>query len=355
MSATDPSQPDTNAGFTYSVDWGDGSPVETYPAMPGNAAGQLIAHTFQAIGRYPVRVTATDKDGGTTTVAVSMPVDVTLPPVLRDVVINGGAPQRSQIDSIAFRIDPAVVPAAEMSIDGFRLLRDDGTAVSLGRARLVYNAATGQGKVLLNGTKLADGDYQLQVPTIAGIILPLNFFKLAGDATGDRIVNNADVQFVTKYMGKTTRKADLNGTGTVDGKDLKIVKRAMGHRLSTRIKSPLVILPGRNVKFPIVDFGQVSVGQAVQPVDLVIENGGQKTVTLSRVGLAGHSKIFSVAAFGPLWDQPDQLVLGPGQQMVIRVYLKPTYTPPPPASVVFYFDDGTTLAKAVVPLKVSLV
>jgi large repetitive protein len=60
FSATDPSAVDTAAGFTYSVNWGDG----TSSTIAGPGSGVQLAHTWVAAGSYTVRVTATDKDGG---------------------------------------------------------------------------------------------------------------------------------------------------------------------------------------------------------------------------------------------------------------------------------------------------
>ena len=61
VGADDPSSADMAAMFTYTVDWGDGSPVETVvgPADPP------VTHTYAAPGSYDASFTATDKDGGT--------------------------------------------------------------------------------------------------------------------------------------------------------------------------------------------------------------------------------------------------------------------------------------------------
>lgn len=61
VGADDPSAADMAAMFTYTVDWGDGSPVETVvgPADPP------VTHTYAAAGTYDATFTATDKDGGT--------------------------------------------------------------------------------------------------------------------------------------------------------------------------------------------------------------------------------------------------------------------------------------------------
>ena len=70
VGADDPSSADMAAMFTYTVDWGDGTPVETVtgPADPP------VTHTYTQAGDYDAEFTATDKDGGTgpgTTVQVT--------------------------------------------------------------------------------------------------------------------------------------------------------------------------------------------------------------------------------------------------------------------------------------------
>src|SRR5262249_51936227 len=52
----------------YAVNWGDGSPLQTIPAAAGNGSGVLVTHVYATAGTYTVNLTATDKDGGATTV-----------------------------------------------------------------------------------------------------------------------------------------------------------------------------------------------------------------------------------------------------------------------------------------------
>lgn len=59
--ATDPSSADTSAGYTYAVDWGDGTPPQSFFGRTSAPA----SHAFASEGTYIVQVTATDKDGGT--------------------------------------------------------------------------------------------------------------------------------------------------------------------------------------------------------------------------------------------------------------------------------------------------
>lgn len=83
LSATDPSPADTSAGFTYKVDFGDGTTTVVSPGgglhtdngatVNGSDGPPAVSHTYLAPGTYVVTVTATDKDGG-----VSDPVSQTV-------------------------------------------------------------------------------------------------------------------------------------------------------------------------------------------------------------------------------------------------------------------------------------
>lgn len=79
VGANDPSSADLAALFTYTVDWGDGSPVETTvgPADPP------VTHTYATAGVFVAAFAATDKDGGTgpgLTVAVTVSARQTASP-----------------------------------------------------------------------------------------------------------------------------------------------------------------------------------------------------------------------------------------------------------------------------------
>jgi PKD repeat protein len=65
---------DLAVGFAYAVDWGDGTPVESIPATPGNGAGLAVTHAYSAEGTYTARLTATDKDAGTSAAATTSTV-----------------------------------------------------------------------------------------------------------------------------------------------------------------------------------------------------------------------------------------------------------------------------------------
>jgi PKD repeat protein len=65
-SATDPSTADTQAGFSYTWNFGDGS----------TGSGASASHTYTKAGIYTVRLTATDKDGGSSSISKGVTVHV---------------------------------------------------------------------------------------------------------------------------------------------------------------------------------------------------------------------------------------------------------------------------------------
>jgi sugar lactone lactonase YvrE len=68
LSATDVSTVDAAAGFNYSVNWGDGSPIQTIARTANNGSGVNVTHVFTTTGTFTVSLTATDKDNGAATV-----------------------------------------------------------------------------------------------------------------------------------------------------------------------------------------------------------------------------------------------------------------------------------------------
>lgn len=67
FTATDPAEADQTAGFTWSLNFGDGTAVETVAA--GTPSPLLRSHSFTFGGTYTISAAATDKDGGTSLIA----------------------------------------------------------------------------------------------------------------------------------------------------------------------------------------------------------------------------------------------------------------------------------------------
>ena len=66
----------SSQGFTYVIDWGDGSPVETIGPNPGNGDGVDVGHVFADSGYYTVSVTASDAEGNVS-VEATLTIEIT--------------------------------------------------------------------------------------------------------------------------------------------------------------------------------------------------------------------------------------------------------------------------------------
>jgi PKD repeat protein len=93
---------ETTERFTFSIDWGDGSNIDSGPAtidMPGSAgvltAGSFDgAHAYSASGIYTVTITVSDDDGGTAVATLQVSVGNTAPLIVAapDQTMNEGSP-----------------------------------------------------------------------------------------------------------------------------------------------------------------------------------------------------------------------------------------------------------------------
>jgi hypothetical protein len=67
LTASDPSSVDQAAGFTFAITWGDGA-TQTVTGLTGTT----VSHVYTASGAYTEKVTAKDKDGGTSAAATKV-------------------------------------------------------------------------------------------------------------------------------------------------------------------------------------------------------------------------------------------------------------------------------------------
>jgi hypothetical protein len=80
---------DEAAGFVYTINWGDGSPIQTVSATANNGDGVSLQHVFIENGNYAVTVTAADQQGAVSAVA-STSVNVVAAALLPDDCCPGG-------------------------------------------------------------------------------------------------------------------------------------------------------------------------------------------------------------------------------------------------------------------------
>jgi predicted outer membrane repeat protein len=112
LTADDVSPADDAAGFTYTIDFGDGSPIRVVDPSANNGAGVLVAHAYTTLGTFAVMVTAMDKDGGISA-EVTRDIDIALMGLQPDpsdpdktVLVVGGGPGS---DAIVFTQKPTGV------------------------------------------------------------------------------------------------------------------------------------------------------------------------------------------------------------------------------------------------------
>jgi surface-anchored protein len=196
--------------------------------------------------------------------------DVAAPPLfVEGVVVNGGADQRSNVETVAVRFSGATNLQALIDsgavVDAVRLFRSNGRPVELSLSHFRWDAATSTLTIDLTVdgfggsrlTRFADGRYELRLDTslitsadgAVGLtdddgtvdgVYRSRFHRLRGDFNGDRVVNRKDVDLFFGHIGGVEGKNnrydfafDLTGKngkpdGRVGGRDLKALRFLLG-------------------------------------------------------------------------------------------------------------------------------
>lgn len=165
--------------------------------------------------------------------------------------VQRGANQRSYIRylDVFFSGDPSeLLEADRVAIERFDLdaAADSvnpgtGTAVSTGTMTVADNKLSFDfGSTGLGGVKsLGNGFYRVLIDMdgdgsrTGGDDAAFEFYRLFGDANGDREVNNSDITLVRKQMRRSgdNLDGDIDGSGRVDGRDFLWVRRNRGQKL----------------------------------------------------------------------------------------------------------------------------
>ncbi|MCA9926799.1 MAG: Ig-like domain repeat protein, partial [Anaerolineales bacterium] len=121
VGANDGSTADQAIGFGYSIDWGDGSPIENITRSEGNGSA-TTRHAYAATGTYTAQVTATDRDGGTSTPAsISIQVNALNATSLQTLIATEPFVEFAPADDAAFQNEVAAIndlndPGTEVAI-----------------------------------------------------------------------------------------------------------------------------------------------------------------------------------------------------------------------------------------------
>jgi YD repeat-containing protein len=316
--------------------------VTITPTTAGAIKGELEFFSDDATITNPVTIELSGN-------GIAMPA----PTLELPAVINGGATQRSQINTIALTFsEPVSVP-----LSSFQLFLNGTQAVSLAGAVVRFDSPTSPATLDLSGVSLADGNYILHV-LAAGITdgygntldlqgqayASVPFSKLAGDADGSGTVDAQDLLAVKKANGTSNPNADLNHDGTVNSADLQIVSSNLGHTLFALTPGELTILQnGQPVTMPMtLNYGNLLAGSQAMSLSFTIENSGQQALTIGSMQLAGaNAGLFSVALPG-LPGSTSGFVLQAGQTQVVTVTFTPGAAGSIAAQLLFQQDNAAS-------------
>jgi autotransporter-associated beta strand protein len=183
LTAGDPSQADQAAGFTYVINWGDGTlanpDVQTIPATAANGSGLSVNHTFTAAGNYNVSVTATDQDG-----AVGPAFTRTLSILIAEQQ-DGGLAVGGTSGNDAFAFTPGsaanslVVTLNKKSLGTFPVTAPVQIFGGAGKNTVTVSGTGGNDNFTLNGLTATLGGFSFQANSIQGWTLN----GLGGDNT----------------------------------------------------------------------------------------------------------------------------------------------------------------------------
>jgi large repetitive protein len=324
ITATDPSSADMAAGFTYAINWGDGT-TQAIGASANNGAGLSPTHVYSTAGNYTISVTATDKDGGVGSISRTM--QIAAAPSLSNVVINYGQTQRSHIDNISFDLSSTTVPITSLDTTDLALVYDGSTVVSLANAVVTFDASSGHVSINLQGVSLNNGDYQLFVFPGTGV-LPINFTKLTGDTDGDGFVTKTDQKTVKADLGATAGSsnynvnADVNGDGIVNSTDLALLQLDKTKKIQTKV---IKLIAGKVIKPVSMHFATMATNATrAVPIQLELVNADpSRPLTLSELSLLGGGANFSFAVLNQTY-QASTFTIAPGGTLTIRMYFTPT-------------------------------
>jgi hypothetical protein len=212
FTATHPSQADTQAGFIYNVNWGDGTAqapdILTIPRTTGNGAGVATDHVYTTPGAYTVSVTATE-DGGSTSPPVSQAISV------QQVVMEGNS---LAVGGSLAGGDTIIVSAADTSGTYLNVTIDKQSFGNFTATDHIFvYGQGGKDKITLKAFAVGNTNYNIQVPA----------FLYGGGSGGDRIsavgssANNVLVghgtnEVLTGGLGRDLLIAGSGGAATLN-------------------------------------------------------------------------------------------------------------------------------------------
>lgn len=226
---------DLLAGLHFAYDFDNDGKFDT---GDGTYVGSITAssqdHAFTSTGMFTVRGRVIDKDGGFTDYTRN--INVTNPQAsVESIVINQTAVQRSKVTRIDVTFSDTItfvgVPAAAFTLS-------PSTNITLNVSTSVVNnktvaTITFTGSAVIGGS-LPDGNYSLTVNSSqitfglsTGNVMA-SFFRLFGDADGNRAVNSIDFAVFRSFFGLGSTLFDYDGDNSTSANDFAAFRARFG-------------------------------------------------------------------------------------------------------------------------------
>jgi hypothetical protein len=208
FTATHPSQADTQAGFIYNINWGDGTAqapdIQTIARTAGDGAGVAADHVYTIPGAYTASVTATE-DGGSTSPAVSQAISV------QQVVMEGN----SLAVGGTLGNDTITLTPADTTGDITVTLTGKTTFTGTFKPTdhiLVYGQ-TGNDTIQLVSNKIAGTTYYITVPAfIYGGGTGNEILSVAGSNANNVVIGGGGTNQITGGLGRDLLIAGLGAS-----------------------------------------------------------------------------------------------------------------------------------------------
>ena len=228
LTATDPSSVDQAAGFTFDIDWdGDGTIDETQMG----ASGLAVSHTYTTTGTYNVRVTARDKDGGTSDPATYDLVVGVIQLQGSDLAIGGTDANDTFVISAGASAQQFIAVLNGKKLGTFTVPGDINLYADGGSDLLTVNGSGAadtfsilSGAVVMNGTTIAGPEVETwAVNGKAGS----DSFILAGGTASISGNGGSDTLTAADAASHLWQVNDAN-TGSLDGQSFTGIERLVG-------------------------------------------------------------------------------------------------------------------------------
>jgi hypothetical protein len=210
FTATHPSQADTQAGFIYNVNWGDGTAqapdIQTIARTAGNGAGVAADHVYTTPGAYTVSVTATE-DGGSVSPAVSQAISV------QQVVMEGNSlAVGGTLGNDTISLTPADT-TGDITVNLNGTTTFNGVTTFTPTDHILVYGQSGNDTIQLVSSKIAGTTYYITVPAfIYGGGTGHEIFSVAGSTANNVVIGGGGTNQITGGLGRDLLIAGLGAS-----------------------------------------------------------------------------------------------------------------------------------------------